>query len=257
VKVALIEDEVPALEHLERLLSRVAPAAVVVARLRTVRQTRAWLAGGEADLVLADVELGDGTSLDAFADCARDVPIVFTTAHDHYLAPALATNGIAYLLKPIGEADLAGALDKLARLERHFVGGLAALARRLAETAPVRPDRLVGRRGLDWVSLSAEAVAYVRVRNGMTLATAREGHEVLLDEPLSAVQARLDPARFLRVNRWTVVALDAIDRVRSEGRGRLLLILRPPADEEVVVPQENAATFRAWFGMRSTDRRRP
>lgn len=247
VRVALVEDEVPALEHLERLLGRVAPDAVVVARLRTVRQTRAWLETGVADLILADIELGDGTSLDAFAGCDRDVPIVFTTAHDHYLAPALATNGIAYLHKPVAEADLAGAIDKLQRLERHFVGGLAALAQRVA--APARGVRLVGRRGVDWVSVPVESVAYVRVRSAMTIATTRDGVEVWLDEPLSAVVARLDPARFHRVNRWSVVALDAILRVRSEGKGRLLLVLDPAPAEDVVVPQENAAAFRRWFGM--------
>lgn len=249
MRVALVEDEVPALEHLERLLGRVVPDLEVVARLRTVRQTRAWLAAGEAELIVADIELGDGTALDALADCDRDVPIVFTTAHQHYLAPALAANGIAYLTKPVGEADLAAAIDKLRRLERHFVGGLASLAQRLAVAAPARTDRLVGRKGVDWVALPVSTVAYVHVRNGMTYATSRDGQEIWLDEPLAAVAARLDPARFHRVNRWWVVALDAISRVRGEGRGRLVVIVDPPAEEAVVVPQERAEAFRRWFGM--------
>jgi two-component system LytT family response regulator len=124
--VALIEDEVPALEHLERMLARIRPSARIVARLRTVRQTRAWLAEqAECDLILADIQLGDGLSLDALAEVDCRVPVVFTTAFDHHLAPALAGNGIAYLLKPIDADALAVAVEKHERLEQHFVGGSA------------------------------------------------------------------------------------------------------------------------------------
>jgi hypothetical protein len=39
----------------------------------------------------------------------------------------------------------------------------------------------------------------------------------------------------------------AIARFRSGGKGRLFVTLDPPADDEVVVSQENAAAFRAWI----------
>lgn len=247
MRVALIEDELPALDRIEALLLRVRPDARVVARLRTVRQTRAWLdEGSPCDLILADIQLGDGLSLDAFAGAARDLPVVFTTAYDHYLAPALAGNGIAYLLKPVREVDLAEALAKHERLERHFAGLLAALARQLRAPAPAR---LVGRRGLDWVGLAVEDLRWVRVRNGITTAVGRDGAEVMLEEPLARLEARLAPEGLFRANRWYLVSLAAVARVRPEGRGRLALLLDPPADEPVVVPQENAAAFRAWFGM--------
>jgi DNA-binding LytR/AlgR family response regulator len=243
VKVALVEDELPALEHLERLLARVSPCAVVVARLRTVRQLRVWLADdGDANLVLADVQLGDGLSIDAFAGSARALPVVFVTAHDHFLTEALAADGIAYLLKPLREADLALALAKLARLERHFARTLGEVAAALSPAT----DRLVGRRGLDWVSVPVADVLVVRVRHEATYAVGRDGREVLLDGSLASVAARLEPRRFHRANRWTLVAVDAIARVRAAGKGRLELVLVDGT--EVAVPQEGAAAFRAWFG---------
>lgn len=246
MRVALVEDELPALDHLAVMLQRVEPRAEVVARLRTVRQTRAWLVDGEAELIVADIQLGDGLSLDAFEDSPRTIPIVFATAHDHYLAEALAGNGIAYLLKPLRDDDLAAAIAKLHRLERHFIGTLGALA------WSVRPrERLVGRRGRDWVGLPVDALAYVQVRTDGVIATDHAGQEILLDEALSSLQTRLDPARFHRVNRQTLVAIDAIARVRAEGRGRLSLQLLPPSDLPVEVAQEGAAAFRQWFGMRS------
>jgi len=247
VRVALVEDEVPALDQLERLLLAIRPDAAVVTRLRTVRQTRAWLADpGRCDLVLADIELGDGLSLDAFADSELDVPVVFVTAYDHYLTAALAEHGIAYLLKPVDRDALAAALTKLDRLERHFVGALGEVARRLTES----PARIVGRRGLDWVGVPVEAIRWVRVRNGITTAATADGDTLMLDESLSRLETQLGPAGFLRVNRWYLACLEGVARVRSAGRGRLELVLDPPAEEPVVVPQEQAAAFRTWFGIR-------
>ena len=219
MRVALVEDEVPALEHLERVLLAVHPAAEVIARLRTVRALAAWLAADAAgcDLILADIQLGDGLSLDAFASAPTDIPIVFTTAYDHHLAPALAGNGIAYLLKPLDPDALAAALRKRDRLQRHFVGGIADLARRL--TAPPQAQRLVGRRGVDWVGLPITDVRWLRVAHGITRAMAATGAEIMMDDPLNQLQARLSPFGFFRANRWYLVSLAAVVRVHPAGRG--------------------------------------
>lgn len=249
MRVVLIEDEVPALEHLERLLGRVRPRAQVVARLRTVRAMRAWFADVQTapDLILADIHLGDGTSLDAMDGSDLATPVVYTTAHDDHHADALAQNGIAYLLKPVREAELAAALDRLDRLEQHFRGGTHP-----APTDPAGwPQRLVGRRGLDWVGVPVSDVRWIRVRHGVTTAVTDDGSELMLEEPLNRVQSQLDPARFFRANRWYLVSLDAIDRVRAIGRGRLGLVLSPPAADDIEVTQQHAAAFRSWFGMPS------
>lgn len=235
-----MEDEPVAMEHAEALLARVEPAARVVARLRTVRELRGWLGTEEVDLILADIQLGDGLALDALAEAPHTAPIVFVTAYDEHLVPAFASNGVAYLLKPLRERDLAAALGKLRRLERHFLGALATLA---------RPARVVGRRGLDWVGLAAEDIAWFVVRHGGTWAGSFAGEELLVDESLAALGRRLDGRRFFRANRAALVSLAAIRRVRSAGRGRLELVLAPAPAEEVVVAQESAAAFRAWFGI--------
>lgn len=240
MRVALVEDEPVAMEHAEALLARIEPAARVVARLRTVRELRAWLGTTEVDVILADIQLGDGLSLDALAAAPLTPPIVFITAYDEHLVPAFASNGIAYLLKPLRETELAAALGKLRRLERHFLGALVTLA---------RPERVVGRRGLDWVGVAAQDVAWFVARHGGTWARSFAGDELLVDESLTALAARLDGRRFFRANRGAIVNLTAVARVRSAGRGRLGLVLDPAPPEDVVVSQEHAAAFRTWFGM--------
>lgn len=83
----------------------------------------------------------------------------------------------------------------------------------------------------------------------MTTAFVADGAELLLEDPLNRLQDLLEPAGFFRANRWYLVSLGAVTRVRPVGRGRLELVLAPAADEVVEVPQTHAQAFKAWFGV--------
>ncbi|RZK62461.1 MAG: response regulator, partial [Hymenobacter sp.] len=66
--VLILEDEYPAAERLQWLLAQAAPGAQVLAVLDTVAGALAWLAAHPApDLILSDIQLADGLSLDVFA----------------------------------------------------------------------------------------------------------------------------------------------------------------------------------------------
>ncbi|RZK62588.1 MAG: response regulator, partial [Hymenobacter sp.] len=111
--ILLLEDEYPAAERLQRLLAQAAPTARVLAVLDTVAGALAWLAAHPApDLILSDVQLADGLSLDVFAQTVVRSPVIFTTAYDQYALRAFQANSIAYLLKPVKLPELAMALAK-------------------------------------------------------------------------------------------------------------------------------------------------
>ena len=118
--VLLLEDETPAADRLRRLLTQADPTAQVLAVLDTVAGALAWLDTHPApDLILSDIQLADGLSLDVFAQTVVRSPVIFTTAYDQYALRAFEANSVAYLLKPVKLPDLQAALAKL----RHFGGG--------------------------------------------------------------------------------------------------------------------------------------
>ena len=55
-------------------------------------------------------------------------------------------------------------------------------------------------------------------------------------------------ARFFLANRAWLVHIDAVARCRPWGKGKLLLSLGPPVENEIVVSHERAAAFRSWLG---------
>lgn len=254
LRTLIIEDEGPARERLAALLAEIDPTCSVAGAVDSIASAESWLRQHPPpDLILADIQLGDGLSLDLFRATPPPCPIVFTTAHDDYLLPAFATHGIAYLLKPVKRSELAAALRKYRDLGRHYIGNVAALAAALA--APAAPpgraahrQRILAQRGSTFQPVAISDVAYFFSENKLTFLVTRAGERCLVAEPLTTLAGELDPGEFFRVNRNYLARAAAVRSFASVGRGRLAVQLQPRPVEEVLVSQENAAAFRAWAG---------
>jgi DNA-binding LytR/AlgR family response regulator len=245
MNVFIAEDEPPARERLVETLGRVAPGAIVVGSADSVRGTSAWLAAHPApDLLLLDIQLSDGLSLELFRDGRLELPVIFTTAYDRFAIDAFQAMAVDYLLKPVSEDALAQALAKWQRL-RAQVG--ANIARWLASSAPRWRQRLVGRKGTQHHALAITQVAYVVSVDKLAFAVTLDGSRYLLEQTLADLETELDPARFFRVSRQLLVAAHAVRQYASAGKGRIRLQLHPAADGEVLVSQERAGAFKAWL----------
>ena len=246
MRVAIVEDEVPAAARLADMLARVAPEAELVAIWPTVAAARAGLAGvGRLDLMLCDVRLGDGTVFQLFEQVPIDVPVVFTTSYDDHLLDAFAHNGIGYLLKPVRPDELRTALHKARRLERHF-------ALRIGRGDAVPPvdgvqRRFLVRRGSALQPVSVQDAAWFLSQHRLLFLVHRDGRRLMMDGTLAELEPRLDGDRFNRLNRRVIAQIDSIAQVRPGGRGRLEVDLLPGSAEVVRVSQSNAAAFRAWL----------
>lgn len=267
LRALIIEDEAPARTRLADLLAKLQPPVEVAGTADSVRSASAWLRAHAApDLIFADIQLGDGLSLELFrttppqapGHLAPPCPVVFTTAYDDYLLEAFGAHGIAYLLKPVKSADLAAALQKYRTLGAHYAANLASLALSLTNRsagqllAPagvaVRRHRLLAQRGTTFQPVALTDVAYFLSENKLTFLVTRTGEKCLVNEPLGALEAELDAREFFRLNRNVLAHISAVKSFSSVGKGRLSVQLVPRAPEEVIVSQERGADFRAWAG---------
>jgi CheY-like chemotaxis protein len=108
IRVLIIEDERPAVAKLRAGLQASGEEVEVVGVCDSVRSGVQWLESQpHPDLILADIQLTDGTSFQIFEKVPSRCPIVFVTAYDAYLLDAFSTNGIDYLLKPVRTEHLA------------------------------------------------------------------------------------------------------------------------------------------------------
>ena len=264
--ILLLEDEYPAAERLQRLLAQAAPGAQVLAVLDTVAGALAWLDTNPApDLILSDIQLADGLSLDVFAQTVVRSPVIFTTAYDQYALQAFRANGIDYLLKPLKLPELQTALAKL-RFRQPEEGAQEAASptnalllappsslsiERLLDALPQprRPHktRFLVQQGEALLPLPATEAAWFGSRHETVTLATHDGRRFVVDYTLEQLESLLDPSQFFRLNRQLIAQLPAVRRLVPHLGGRLLVVLAPAPTEEVLVSKEKAGALKAWL----------
>jgi DNA-binding LytR/AlgR family response regulator len=247
MNVIIIEDEKPAVEKLRRALSKADPTMQVLACLNSVQQAADWLLRNpQPDVIFMDIELSDGLSFRIFEQSEVKSPIIFTTAFDEYWQEAFEQNSIDYLLKPVKQDKLESALLKYHRLKEHFAGNLQNLLNWQKGNSLYKKKFLV-KRGADYVSIKVEDIPYFYAAHKVVCLVNILGQRFILDDSLSELEEQLDPAMFYRVNRKYLVNLNSIQRIRSYPKSKLQLDLLPPVEEEILIAQENVASFKVWM----------
>ena len=110
MKVLIIEDEIPAVKKLKKMLQESSYNVEIIKVLSSVAESLKWFRANELpELILMDIELSDGLSLDLIKKANISCPIIFITAFDEYWQEAFEHNSIDYLLKPLKKERLEAA----------------------------------------------------------------------------------------------------------------------------------------------------
>jgi two-component system LytT family response regulator len=215
LRVIVVDDEPLARARLRRLLAD-APEVEVVAECSDGEAARRAIADQPADLVLLDIEMPGSGGFGLLDAVGAAMPaVVFVTAHAEHAVRAFDVRAVDYLLKPVRAERLA---EALARVRSRRTAAPPALTERLA----IRDGGRVSFVALDDVELVCAAGNYVELRAG--------NRTFLMRETLSGLEQRLDPERFLRIHRRTIVRLDRVVAIEPAGAsGEYVLSLRSGA----------------------------
>jgi len=250
LRVVLVDDEPWARKGLRVLLEPV-PGVEIVGEAGNGAEAVEVIRDAAPDLVFLDVRMPemDGFGVLRALGPDRAPAVVFVTAYDEHAVRAFDANAADYLLKPFDDERFHRALDRArARIGDRRVRELASrLATLLApggdespsptpSPAPPPPaagdappggyaDRIVlkssGRitfletASIDWI----EAADYVvRLHAG--------GATHVLREPISDLERRLDPRRFFRIHRSTIVNLSSVREMQPLFHGEYVVIMR-------------------------------
>ena len=247
MKVLIIEDELPAAEKLVAAILSADPATEVTAVLSSVAESVDWLRQhAMPELIFMDIELTDGRSFRIFDEVKIDCPVIFATAYDEYWQEAFEYNSIDYLLKPVKPEKIVTALKKYKSLRQHFAGSYEQLKNWSQQPRDFKKRYLI-KRGADYISIRTEEIAYCYAAHKIVCLVNAEGSRFLLDRSLADLEKDLDPAQFFRLNRKYIVNINAILKLKTFGKGKLLVELNPPTTEEVVVSAEQTASFKVWM----------
>lgn len=246
MRILIIEDEILAQAKLEAMLQSINPG-VEIGKVGSVKEAVSWLAeNATPDLAFVDIQLSDDHSFEIFRKIKVEFPVIFTTAYDQYLLESFEFNSIDYLLKPITEEKLKRSLSKLNSLQRHF--SRAHLQDILDQSRKKSTDRLVVKKGTEFVTLTFDEIAYFYTEHRIVFVRNFDGRQFIIDRNLSEIELSIDITRFFRINRKYIAHVKAIEKFKSDN-GKIRIFLTPAVTEEVHVSKETAPEFRKWIGV--------
>jgi two-component system LytT family response regulator len=229
----VIDDEPLARSRLRELLDRERDIDVV-GEAGSGGEAIAAIGRLRPDLVFLDVQMPERNGFEVLAALEHAPPaVVFVTAYDAYALRAFDVHALDYLLKPFDRHRFARALDRArAVLERRRADGtlderIAALLAELApgrRAAPAMLERIAVKRDGRVRLVPVADIDYVEAAgNYLRVYVGNERH--VLRETLSAFAAKLDPARFVRIHRSTIVNIDRVRELEPYFHGDYIVRL--------------------------------
>ncbi|AII54357.1 LytR/AlgR family response regulator transcription factor [Hymenobacter sp. APR13] len=206
------------------------------------------------ELIFLDVQMPGLSGFEVLARLEVVPRVIFSTAYNYYAVNAFEAGAVDYLLKPYDRARFRQAVDRA--LQQLSAGPDEALQRLLLQlqtaiplapaAAPAAyPPRLFVPQGPRLVAVPVDSIRYAEAAGDYcTLHTGTGRH--LSNLGISQLQERLDPARFLRVHRSYLVALNAVRELERDGNGGYYLTLD---DSQILrVSRSHAEALRPLLG---------
>jgi two-component system LytT family response regulator len=227
LRALIIDDELPARKKLAMLMREEADIEIV-GQCANGLEGIAAIEEKHPDVIFLDIQMPGLNGFEMLEALGSDnLPfVVFVTAYDEYAVKAFEVHALDYLLKPFDRSRLQ---DCLARVRKQQHSNGAKLHELLEQ---FRPKEYLSRfvvktRGrvlllkIDDVDSLEASGNYVELRSGK--------QSYLVRETLNDVERKLDPQRFARVHRSTIVNLDRIQELQPWSHGDFIVVLKDGA----------------------------
>jgi two-component system, LytTR family, response regulator len=235
---AIIVDDEPAARRGVRLLLERDGGVDIVGEASNGVEAAEMINREKPDLAFLDVQMPGSDGFDALSKIgAADAPaVVFVTAYDEHALRAFEVNAIDYLLKPYDDARFAAALGRAKEaVRRRRADNVNSRLSQLLDFLqndrhnPVASGEKPGERILIKSSgeiffLKADEIDWIEAE-GDYMKFHVSGRTHLMRDTMARLEARLDPKRFIRIHRSTIVNIDRLRKLSPSFAGEYAVIL--------------------------------
>ena len=252
LKAYLVDDEPLALDRLTRMLDKTGRVEIA-GRNTDPESALAFLSGNPVDVLFLDIQMPGLTGFDLLAKLDRQPAVIFTTAYDQYALKAFEVNSIDYLLKPVDPKQLDRALTKLEHLRGAGVPApdvhalLEQLAASLRKAEPEYPDKIASRIGERVCFVELRRVTHFYAQDKLTYAVAA-GKSYCVDHSIAELEKKLDPKKFIRIHRATLLNADWVKEVAPMFAGSYVVKLSDDKSTELTVARDRVRELKERLG---------
>ena len=255
MQILIIEDEIPAQRLLQKYILELQPDCEIAGIFGNISESVKWLNQNPApDIIFLDVQLTDGLGFTILEQSDIKSFVIFTTAYDQYAIQAFKANAIDYLLKPIKKEELKEAFDKLNAKKNIFQKAILkdfniknAIEDYVGKNTKYRERFLISTIH-SWYTIHVNNIAFFYIENEICYAVSFDKKKHPVNSRIGNVMENLDPSKFFRTNRQTIVNINAIRKIENWFGGKLVVITEPEHTEPIIVGREKASHFRdVWL----------
>jgi two-component system LytT family response regulator len=253
LRAYLVDDEPLALQRLQRLLEKTGRVEVT-GSTSVPEEAVSALQTDPPDVCFLDIQMPRLNGFDVLAKLPRQPIVIFTTAYDQYALKAFGVNSVDYLLKPIEPEALEHAINKVEALRgsgRASQPGFELVLKQIEDSVrnarPEYPERIASRLGDRIQFLNLREVTHFYAEDKLTYAVS-EGRSHCVDHTMSELEQKLDPRKFFRIHRSTVVNLAWIKEVTALPGGALNIRLKDVKSTDLTVARDRAREFKSRVG---------
>ncbi len=228
---ALIVDDEPLAREGIREFLRSERDITIVGECRNGNEAIAAITAKRPDLVFLDIQMPGLSGFDVLDAIQGHEPpaIIFVTAYDEYALRAFQVHALDYLLKPVERERFRAALDRVrAQIEYAEAGALSKRLAKLLDEVKVQPrfrERLMIKTGGKIYFVQAHEIDWIEAAGNYARLHVK-GERHLIRETMTALERRLDPDRFVRIHRSTIVNLDRLKEFQPWFKGEHVAIMR-------------------------------
>ncbi len=237
---ALIVDDEPLARQTIRLLLKDDSEIEIIGECGDGARAVNFVGKHSPDLIFLDVQMPEMNGFEVVKkiNTEKMPAVVFVTAFDRYAIRAFEVNALDYLLKPFGDERFAEALrrakaeiknQELHNLSRRLV---ALLENQTDEKPPnEKPaekeyfSRLTIKSNGRTFFIDTGEISWIAADDYYAQVHAH-GKSYLLRETLNELEANLNPQKFVRIHRSTIINLDYLKEMRPFFHGDYIVVLR-------------------------------
>lgn len=229
MRVLIAEDEPLARDRLRTLLEE-EDDVQITAECADGRSAVNAIREHDPDLVFLDVSMPELNGFEVIQEigAAEMPPVIFVTAFDHYAVRAFDAHAVDYVLKPFDQDRFRTAVDRGREALSQRTNG--TLDQRLSDlleglARPSYLERLAVKSGGKIIFLKTGEVQWIAAEGNYARLHAGK-RSYLMRETMSNLENKLDPDRFIRIHRSTIVSTDAIAELEPLFQGDYVVVLR-------------------------------
>lgn len=245
MNILIIEDEKKLAKQLSDCIHNYNASYQIAATLQSVKESEEWLKANTPDMIFMDIQLADGNCFEIFDVANVETPVVFCTAYDDYAIKAFGHNGIAYILKPVTDDNVAQAFQKIHTLSK----SMPAVNQQQLVKGIKSPERrrffiLVGTKLL---SIQTEEISHFYASDKTVFLVDLQGNKYIINYTLEYLDSILPKKDFFRINRKFIVAYQTISRMSMYGLNRVKIQPKVLPVEEMIVSVDRTSRFKLWL----------